>query len=386
VKTPPRATLASRIYEPESGAAAYRLSALVRALDDDGFATTVLTTRPVEPVPSTPSVRRWPVIRDSAGAVRGYVQFASFDIPLFFRLLFLARPDVVIAEPPPTTGVVCRVICGLRRIPYVYFAADVTSRAAAGAGVNPLIVAVLRRVEGWVLRGAAAVLAVSPGVRDEVREFGVDPERITVVGTGIDTRVFTSQGEAAVSADPYLVYAGTMSEVHGAAVFIEAFARIANEFPTARLRMFGAGVEVPMLRELAATLGADRVEFPGLVSGEETARWIRGAHAGLASVRPGRNYDFAFATKAFATVGCGTPVIYAGVGPARELVADNDLGWAVDWDAEVVAEAMRASLRTAPTTERRRALSEWVDEHHSLRGVGARAAQAVRGVLPTAGV
>ena len=372
-----RVVVASRLYEPEAGAAAFRLRAVVRALDDAGYETTVLTTRPPSGLRSIDRVRRWPVLRDRSGAVRGYLQYASFDLPLLLRLLTVRRPHVVIVEPPPTTGVVCRIVCALRRIPYIYFSADVTSRAARGIGVNRLVVAILEKTERWVLRGASAVLAVSEGVRREVVELGADPARVSVVGTGIDTELFTRSGAAARVDYPYLVYAGTMSEIHGASVFVEAFGRVAAKFPTARLMLFGQGVELASLRIIAADSAPGQVDFPGLVTADEIARWIRGANAGLASVRPGRGYDFAYATKAFVAASCGTPVLYSGVGPARELIDSNGLGWTTEWDVEQVARAMDEALTTSPDPATRERLSAWAAQNVSLRGVGNRAVTVV---------
>ena len=377
MSTPRAVTVATRIYEPENGAAAYRLGALVRALDGAGYTTTVLTTRPPVPVKAESRVRRWPVLRDATGAVRGYLQYASFDIPLFFRLLFAKRVDLVVVEPPPTTGAVCRVVCAIRRIPYVYFSADVSWSAAAGIGVNKAVVSLLRAVEGWVLRGAAAVLAVSDGVRDQVLDLDVDEQRVTVVGTGIDVDTFSAEGPMSDVDYPYFVYAGTMSEIHGAEVFIDAFHRIAAKHPTARLMLFGQGVEVQSLKARVRELGTDRIEFPGLVDGREIARWLRGARAGLASVRPHRGYDFAFATKALVALSCGSPVIYAGVGPLHNLIRDNSLGWAAEWDVAQVAEAMDDALELSVAASRRGTLSEWVETNFSLARVGSRAVSAI---------
>lgn len=377
--TPVRAVVATRIYAPEGGAAAFRLAALVDRLKQSGYATRVLTTRPRSRPAPDPEVRRWPVLRDRSGAVRGYVQYASFDIPLFFRLLFTRPVDVVIVEPPPTTGVVCRIVCSIRRIPYVYFSADVSSTAAEGIGVSPLVVRILRAVESWVLRGASAVLAVTPDVGDKVIALGAARDKVTVVGTGIDTDLFSADGTTPEVGYPYLVYAGTMSEVHGASVFVEAFGRIAAQHPTARLKLFGQGVEVDALKRLAEGVAPGQVDFSEPISGTEIAHWLRGANAGLASVRPGRGYGFAFATKALATISCGTPVVYAGVGPLHQIIIENSLGWAADWDAADVAVAMDAAL-AGPTHERQR-LTDWVLENYSLRAVAQQAVHAIDQVV-----
>lgn len=377
------ATVATRVFEPEGSAAAYRLGALVRALEAADVTTTVLTTRSTHNSSSTVSVRRWPVLRDRTGAVRGYLQYASFDIPLFFRLAFGPRADVVIAEPPPTTGVSVRLACWLRRTPYVYFSADVTSSAAESIGTPRLVVALLRVIERWVLRGALVVLAVSDGVRDEVNQLGAKPESVEVVGTGIDTDQFSLDGPCSEASYPYFVYAGTMSEMQGAGVFVDAFAKISTRHPTARLKVFGEGIESGQIRTRAQQLGQERIDFLGQVNAAELAPWLRGAHAGLASSRPRKGYNFAISTKALVSLSCGTPVLYAGNGPIREIVNTNDLGWAVDWNVEQVAEAMDAALQDAPTQSRRRHLATWASDHHSLSRVASIAVEKIVERLPT---
>jgi glycosyltransferase involved in cell wall biosynthesis len=416
MRRPPQVTIAARLFPPEAGAAAFRLGALAAALANDGARVRVVTTVP-PPVSrgmdwqrEGVSLSRWPVLRDEGGNVRGYVQFASFDGPLFWRLLLARRPDAVVVEPPPTTGVSVRLACAIRRVPYVYYAGDVSSTAAEGIGVSPRVVAVLRRVEAWAMGGAARVLAVSDGVAQEVARLTGTPERVTVVGTGVDTTVFhppatvpaqaPSQAlseaapaapspapslgsaedagpEGAPSSAPTFVYAGTMSELQGADVFVRAFGSVAGDHPDARLVMYGQGTDVAMLKRLADEGAPGQVEFPGVVSGERVAAALARATAGLASLHPKMGYEFAFPTKMFATTACGTPVIYAGPGPGQAMVSEHRLGWACRWDADEVAAAMREALTQPWSPHDRSRLTAWTEEHASQRAVAATASAAV---------
>ncbi|MGV8972727.1 MAG: glycosyltransferase [Rhodoglobus sp.] len=383
MKTSRTALLATRVFEPEAGAAAYRLGALVRALEVAGIRTTVLTTQPRVPVRSTARVRRWPVARDRHGGSRGYLKYATFDIPLFFRLLFAARVDVMIVEPPPSTGFVTRIVAAMRGIPYVYFAADVSSSAAAGVGMGGPLVWLVRSIERFALRGAQAVFSVSPGVTRELVGLGVAPCRITLVGTGVDTHRFSRTGDVARPGYPYFVYAGTMSEIQGAGVFIDAFARVALRHPDARLHLFGQGVELAKLTERAALIGEGRVTFGGVIPSQELAPWLRGSIASLASVRPHTGYDFAFATKALAALSCGSPVIFAGVGPLRALVVSHLLGWQAEWNADDVAQAMEDAIATRISETERVRLAGWVARNHSMDTVTAVAVAAISDVIET---
>lgn len=370
-----RIAVATRIFEPESGAAAYRLGAMVRELQTRGHHVRVITSRAPGAARSTEAVRRWPVLRDKGGAVRGYVQYASFDVPLFFRLLFNKRYDLIIAEPPPTTGAVVRLAARLKRSNYAYFAADVSSVAAEGIGVSRPVVWVLRKIEGWVLSGANIVFTVSEGVSNAVAELGAAPEKTVCVGTGIDTKQFSPDGPPS-RGGRYFVYAGTMSEIQGAGVFVDAFAQIAGDFPDVQLLMYGQGVEREELESRAEPF-REQVQFPGTVDSRVLSAVLRGATAGLASVRPSKGYDFAYATKAFASLSCGSPVIYAGVGPMGELVKTQDLGYSVPWSPDRVAEAMRSALNEAPSSRNRARLTNWVRENFSLEAVGTRIGNSV---------
>ncbi len=406
-----RTVLATRAFAPEPAAAAWRQAALADALAEEGHDVVVLTSRLPRDVDGAagaaaeqphgaghrPRVRRWPVLRDTSGNVRGYLQYASFDVPLALRLggrllgrLVGAGPDVVVVEPPPTTGLVVRLLCAPARVPYVYYAADLLSLAAGEAGLAEPALRALTALESWVLRGAAAVMTVDEGYAERVRGLGVPAGRVVVVGTGVNTDVLSpATGAARARARdaagapldaPELVYAGTMSEVQGAGVLLEALARVLPEHPGARAVFYGGGVEAAALAERARQLAPEQVEFRGLAPLAEIARVTSTARAGLASQRADTAYAFAFLVKPLAATACGAPVVYAGAGPFAALVDEHRLGWAVGWDVDEVAGALRAALSgPGPTDAERERLAAWTRERFSLRSVAARAAAVVAG-------
>lgn len=383
----PRILIASRLFAPEVAAAAFRLRVLAEAFAATGSAVDVLTTRP--PAGSAPaadgalSVSRWPALRDETGYIRGYVQYLSYDVPLALRLLAHRAPDLYVSEPPPTTGLVVRVVAGLRRRPYAYYAADVWSEAAGSAGAPSLLVRGLRALEGWVMRGARVVLAVSDGVAERVGALGVPAERITVVGNGIDTGVFTPDGSSR-RGDPYFVYTGTMSEWQGAGVFLEALALHRARGHRTRAVFLGQGTDLPHLRAAAERDLPGAVDFLGVEPPPVAAEWIRGASAALVSIRPGLGYDFAKPTKVYAATACGVPVIFSGEGATKTLVEENGLGWATPHSSDAVADAMDAAVDPTRTgSPDPDTLVAWTRGHASLR---AAADAAVRSVFEKAGL
>jgi len=241
-------------------------------------------------------------------------------------------------------------------------------------------------LERFALQGARGVVAVSDGVAERLRTLGVDHSRVMVVRNGIDTAVFMPEGPVQPQADgsPYLLYAGTASEWQGAEIFVEALARVRETVPDARIVFLGQGTAWPAMRETADALGlgpdgTGAVTFVEAAPPAGAAAWLRGAHAALVSLRPGQGYDFAFPTKVFAAVACGTPVLYAGPGPAGPVVADNSIGTVTGYDIDEVAAAMSAMLTAGrPSTRERERLAGWVRTHASADHAGDLAAEVVR--------
>jgi len=383
-------TLVSRIFAPEPGAAPLRLAALVRAMAHRGAAVRVVTATPPAGLSDDVDcdgveVRRARVKRNRDGYVRGYLSYLSFDVPLVFRLLFSKRPAAYVVEPPPTTGLAVRLVAAVQRRPYVYYAADVWSDAA-GAVASDTITRTLRRVERWAMNGAALVVAVSDEVAERVRDIGVEAPLI-VSGFGVDTDVFrVVPGIGLDEQSALFVYPGMYAERHGAEVFAEALGLLLDELPgSAHLIFCGTGTEEEAIRAACPKRHRKAITFQPPIAPEEVAALLNAATAGLASVKPDQGYDYAFATKTIAVMAAGCPVIYAGPGPAgdvvREASARHSVCAAVEFDAKAVAEAMRRAVTQRSEHALRAALSTWVHERHSAAAVADGVARAVFDVV-----
>ncbi|VEI12926.1 glycosyltransferase family 4 protein [Trueperella bialowiezensis] len=388
-----KVAIASRIFMPEPAAASFRLAALAQALHDTGHDVEVLTVTPPAgmSVANPPyMIRRSPVIRDSNDYVRGYIPYLSFDIPLFFRLL-RRRYDVVVIEPPPTTGFVGRLANALKRTPYVYYAADVWADAATQTEAPTIVTGIVRAIEKFAWNGAAAILSVSEGVESRLTDLGVRSQVVTV-GNGVAAddlaRGLPDPSESGESFQPHhaeFVYAGTASEWHGADIFVEALAQIVPDIPDARIRFIGGGSQHEIIREKAKKHGIeDHISIEPVLPPDQLAPILYTSTAALASVLPGVGYDFAFPTKLYSAAVCGAPLVYAGIGPGREFVNTQvsglqplRLGTAADYDVADVAQALWKTIEEPRDTSERNAVSQWARDNVSLNAVARRAVTVI---------
>lgn len=375
-----RVTLVTRIYRPEASAASLRLGALADALRQAGIRLRVLTVRAPSALNSDNErgVSRWPVLRDSSGYVRGYLPYLSFDLPAFWRILLEPAADVYVCEPPPTTGVAVRAALMLRRRPYVYYAADIWSDAAAATTASGPVLRVVRAMERFALRGAARVIAVTEGVGERVRELAPEAA-ITVVGHGVDLGRFAADGPT--PDDPAdVVYVGSASEWHGAELALDAVIDVLRETPGLSAAFIGQGSSWPALKAEAHRQGmADRIRFLDTVSPERAAEWLRGARVSMATLVPGKGYDFAVPTKLYASVAVGTPVVYGGPSGVGDLIAMHRLGAAAAYDRTELASALRRALEANDGAPDPR-LVAWAQVHVASSAVARRAVEAITSV------
>jgi glycosyltransferase involved in cell wall biosynthesis len=207
-------------------------------------------------------------------------------------------------------------------------------------------------MEATCLRLADAVFASGQCSRDWcVRHYGLRRERVPVLHTGVDTRLFAPRG-GPKEAPPTVVFAGNVAESKGAGHLLEAACRLAPEFPGLRLRMLGRGEAAygAGLRDRARAAGCPGLlELVGFVPQEELAEHFSRAHVfaapSLYEGGPGFVYLEAMA--------CGLPVIACAGSGAAEVVRPGQTGLLVGpGRVDELAEALRRLLSETGERER----------------------------------
>lgn len=339
----------ARHYWPKPGAATVRLQALVRAWIDRGDDVTVVTVRSdalQSCVVGPHGESIVPIIGDKETGV-GLSRIARL---LWFGLAAMRaarrlHPQVVIADPPPTSGLAA---LGAGASTSVYYIADSWAEMLeeGGGRLSRILAALVRPMERLVLRRVSIVIAVRDNLRELANRAGA--RQVTVARYGTDLSVFRIDGprweDPWHGKRPYFVYAGNYGVIQGATVFLDGAELLWQDGHKFGMVYMGYGSDAAAVEQTSERYPEEFKSLPPMPP-EIAAAAYRGATGALASMRP---VDVARETrpaKALAAVACGCPLIFAGTGSfVREIDAEG-LGHAVVWDAKAVSEAMLELLR-----------------------------------------
>lgn len=174
------------------------------------------------------------------------------------------------------------------------------------------------KMQKRVARKLKDIIVVSTSTREDIaRDFGVDPERVTVVPLGIDQDIFKPR--AHVPRDPNQLISAASADVplKGQKFLVQAYATLLETRPELKLTVIGKPREGPT-KELAAKLGvSDKINYiHGLTHEEMGEAYCSAAIAVTPSLYEGFGFP---AAEAMAS---GTPVVVTDGGALPEVVGD----------------------------------------------------------------
>jgi glycosyltransferase involved in cell wall biosynthesis len=170
------------------------------------------------------------------------------------------------------------------------------------------------------LKLADAIIVPYQVTKDElVSRLHADPAKVHVVNYGVDHQTYFPRPNVPRTPGTIL-YVGAVSRQKGVEVLIRAFAKIKARVPDAKLLIGGkASGDVPMLEELAKSLGVTDVTFLGYIAEADLAD-----HYAKATVMVFPSH-YGFGLSTLEAMACGTPVVGVRALDATEFFADAGL-------------------------------------------------------------
>ena len=283
--------------------------------------------------------------------------FGGFAAAATAAAVRLPRPDVVFATSPALTVAVPGLLASRRhRAPLVFEVRDLWPRAPIEMGAlrNPVARALARALEKAAYRGAAHVVALSPGMRDGVVSAGVDPGRVTLIPNAADLDLFAPDVDPGELGDRFgddfvCSYFGTMGEANDLDQVVRAATVLADRGEQGvTFALMGDGKRRPALEAEVSRRGLPNVTLLPAGDKAAAARLAAASDACLTVFKDVPVLVTNSPNKLFDTFAAGRAAIVNTDGWQRQLVEENHAGvYARPADPEDLAAQVLA-LRDDP--------------------------------------
>lgn len=268
--------------------------------------------------------------------------------------------DLVFATSTPLTIAIPGIIASFwRRAPMVFEVRDMWPDVpiAMGALGNPMLRAGAKLLEQAAYRTAAHIVALAPGMREDIIAKGISPDKVSINPNGADFDIFGSVLDAPsvrsqnvwMGDRPMILYTGTIGKATGVEYAVELAAAMLELDPEIRFPIVGDGAEGERIRLLATRLGVlDRnIFFLGRMSKRETSQWVRECDIMLALFTgPRVLWKDAVQNKFFDALAAGKPTANNFDGWQTRVAEKTDSGLLIDpANPRAAAAVLQSRLR-----------------------------------------
>jgi len=206
--------------------------------------------------------------------------FLSFAIHSSLRAARI-KADVVFATSTPLTIAFPGIYASWRlRVPLVFEVRDLWPEVPIALGVlrNPVLKWTARWLERFVYRHSSRVIALAPGMVQNVVESGIDPRRVSIVPNGCDLDLFSTAAEVPLSAERMLLYIGAVGSANGVDYLPRLAAAIRERHSDTGIRIvvIGDGKELDDVKALSNRFGLSgaEIEFFGALPKEKIPTYL----------------------------------------------------------------------------------------------------------------
>lgn len=340
-------------FLPERNVPAIRTWEHVSRWVKDGHQVTVITTVPnfpegkafkgyanrwyaTETIEQVKVIRVKSYIAPNEGVLRRIVDHLSFMLTGGVAALFQPRPDVLVSTSPQFFCAVAGwIVSRLRALPWVFELRDLwpASIVAVGAMKEGRIIQMLSWIEMRMYHAADRVVAVTRGLRQNLLDRGVAPDKISVIRNGCDTQRFSPRpkdkallGRLGLQGKFVVGYFGTIGMGAGIETAVQAGALLKDRDDIVIL-LAGAGAECAAVSRSIEALGLKNVRLlPAVEQAEMPAMWSL-LDAALVMMKDRPLFRATLSTKTFEALALGKPIIMSmPAGEATGLVDEYGFG------------------------------------------------------------
>ena len=342
-------------FPPEVNAPASRTFEHCRQWVEAGHRVTVVTCAPNFPsgrlhagyrnhawrretVEGMTVVRVWSYISANQGLLLRTLDYASYMVSAILASCFVRNVDVVVATSPQFfTACAGAVAAAARRKPFVFELRDLwpESIRAVGAIKSALIIGWLERLELFLYRRAAAVVALTHAFKADLIRRGIDGRKIFVITNGVDLARFEPRARDESLAERYgltgkftVGYIGTHGMAHALDTLLEAAHQLARRRDGRDIRflLLGDGASKKALMAKAERMGLTSVLFLDSVAKDQVARYWSLLDVSVIHLKDTELFATVIPSKLFEGMAMGVPVLHGVRGESAEIVEREGVG------------------------------------------------------------
>ncbi len=262
--------------------------------------------------------------------------FLYFMTACFFKGLGIRNADVVYATSTPLTiGVPAMLLKWCRRIPFVFEVRDQWPEIPIAMGYirNPLLKKLLLCLERRIYISSSAVVALSPGMADGIRQVLGNVERpIQIAPNSADIDLFRPDMDGSAVRqqmgwqDKFIVmHFGTMGHANGLDFLIGAAARC-TDYPDILFVLIGSGRQKERLARSAENLKLKNIVFIDNKPKLELPHWVAACDVSTVIFADYPILEHNSANKFFDSLAAGKPVLLNYSGWQREILESRSAG------------------------------------------------------------
>lgn len=356
-------------YPPEVNAAATRVYERAVYWVRAGHRVTVLTCFPNFPQGRIyPGYRQRPWQRETVdgievirlptyvsrneGFARRTLDFVSFMVAAVIASPFLRRPDVVVATSPQFFAAVAGWLVSLVKWrPFVFELGDLwpASIVAVGAMRAGPVLRAIERLELFLYRRSASVVALTPAFKRNLIARGIARDKIAVVINGVDLsryaprpRCAALERELGLGGKHVVGYLGTHGMAHDLGNVLAA-ADLLRDQPDVHFLFLGDGATKPQLEREAQRMDLPNVTFVAPRPKEQMPDFWSICDVALIHLKNDPTFAEVIPSKMFEAMGMGCPLLVVSPpGEAQAILENSDAGvWVPAADPRALADAVR---------------------------------------------
>lgn len=350
-----RAAFITQWFPPEPAPVT---SSIARALSECGFETKVLSGVPNYPRGKvfegySPwrsqkdeidgiQIQRAPLYPDrSSSTFKRGINYLSFSASASVAAKpILANADVALVYGSPATTAIPALYAKRRwGTPFVFMVQDLWPDSVFSTGfldsgmAGNLASRSLHKFVNHVYQEASHIIAISPGMVNEIEQRGVSRKKISLIYNWADETDYSSTDDIAsvrsklgFSQDDFLLlYAGNQGFAQGLDAWIEAMKRIEGR-SRSRLLLIGSGACSDQLKNLVSKLSLERVNFIHDLARADLEPYIRASDAMVISLSNEKLFDITIPGKTQSCLYSGKPILASANGDVAALVSNSGSG------------------------------------------------------------